>query len=43
LYYYGILKYDDNSGKARETQYCIFLAVPDTREAAMCDAFNDLN
>lgn len=43
LYYFGILKYDDSSGKHRETQYCIFLANPDTKQAAICDSFNDLN
>jgi hypothetical protein len=43
LYYYGLLKYEDNSGKPHETQFCILLANPDTKEAGMCDSFNDLN
>jgi hypothetical protein len=43
LYYFGILKYGDSFGKMRETQYCIFLADPDTKEVGFCDAFNDLN
>jgi hypothetical protein len=43
LYYFGILKYDDSFGKHRETQFCIFLANPETKEAGFCDAFNDLN
>jgi hypothetical protein len=43
LYYYGIVKYDDASGKHRETQYCIYLANPDTKQVGTCDAFNDLN
>lgn len=43
LYYFGILKYDDGFGKQRETQYCISLANPDTKEAGFCDGFNDLN
>jgi hypothetical protein len=42
LYYFGILKYDDVFGNPRETQYCIYLANPDTKEVGMCDAFNDL-
>jgi hypothetical protein len=43
MYYYGILKYEDNSGRPHETQFCVLLANPDTREAGMCDSFNDLN
>lgn len=43
LYYYGILKYDDIFGNHRETQFCILLADPSTKEAGFCDAFNDLN
>lgn len=43
LYYFGIFKYDDVFGNHRETQYCILLANPDTKEAGFCDAFNDLN
>lgn len=43
LYYFGILKYNDGFGKMRETQYCIYLANPDTKEVGMCDAFNDMD
>ncbi len=43
LYYFGILKYDDAFGRHRETQFCIFLANLETKEAGFCDAFNDLN
>lgn len=43
MYYFGILKYDDVFGNHRETHYCILLANPDTKEAAFCDSFNDLN
>jgi hypothetical protein len=43
LYYYGLLKYEDTSGKPHETQFCILLADPDTKAAGMCDSFNDLN
>jgi hypothetical protein len=43
VYYFGILKYDDIFGKHRTTQYCIFLANPDTKETGFCDAFNDLD
>jgi hypothetical protein len=43
LYYYGVLKYDDAFGKPHQTQYCIFLANPNTKEAGICDAFNDLD
>lgn len=43
LYYFGILKYDDISGNHRETQYCVFLADPETKQLGFCDAFNDLN
>jgi hypothetical protein len=43
LYLYGILKYDDIFGNHRQTQWCIFLANPDTKEIGVCDAFNDLN
>ncbi len=43
LYYFGILKYDDVFGNHRETQYCIFLADPNTKAVGVCDGFNDLN
>ena len=43
LYYYGILKYDDNLGNHRDTQYCAFLVDATARQTAMCDAFNDLD
>jgi hypothetical protein len=43
LYYFGVLKYDDNLGNHRETQYCLFLADAKTKQTAMCDSFNDLN
>jgi hypothetical protein len=43
LYYYGILRYDDVFGNHRETQWCIYLANPTTKELGFCDAFNDLN
>jgi hypothetical protein len=43
LYYYGILKYEDIFGKPHETQFCIYLSNPDTKEAGVCDSFNDLN
>jgi hypothetical protein len=43
LYYYGLLKYDDNSGNPRETQFCIYLADPDTKQVGICDSFNDLD
>jgi hypothetical protein len=43
LYYFGILKYDDGFGKERETQFCVSLGNPDTKEAAFCDGFNDLD
>jgi hypothetical protein len=43
LYYFGILKYDDIFGNLRETQFCVFLANPETKEMAFCDAFNDVN
>jgi gas vesicle protein len=43
IYYFGILKYDDVFGHPRQTQFCIFLANPDTKQAGFCDTFNDLN
>ena len=43
LYYFGILKYNDAFGKSHETQYCISLLNPDTKQAGFCDGFNDLN
>ena len=43
LYYYGILKYDDNSGHHRETQFCIYLADPATKQPGICDGFNEMN
>jgi hypothetical protein len=43
LYYYGLLKYDDNSGRHHETQFCVYLADPDTKEVGICDSFNDLD
>lgn len=43
LYYFGLLKYEDIIGKPHKTQFCILLSNPDTKEAGMCDSFNDLN
>lgn len=43
LYYFGVLKYDDVFGKTHQTQFCIMLADPATKEVGICDAFNDLN
>lgn len=43
IYYFGILKYDDVFGNHRETQYCIFLANPVSKQVANCRKFNDLN
>jgi hypothetical protein len=43
LYYFGILRYDDIFGNHRETQFCVFLADPDTKQMGICDAFNDVN
>lgn len=43
LYYFGLLKYDDVFRKPHETQFCIYLSNPDTKEVGMCDGFNDLN
>jgi len=43
IYYFGILKYADSSGNQRETQFCIFLANPDTKQPGFCDSFNDLD
>lgn len=43
LYYFGVLKYDDVFGNHRQTEYCIYLANPDTKEAGVCDTFNDVN
>jgi hypothetical protein len=43
LYYFGILKYDDTVGHSHETQFCIYLSDPDTKETGICDSFNDLN
>lgn len=43
LYYFGILKYDDAFGKQHQTQYCALLADPATKDAGICDSFNDLN
>jgi len=43
LYYFGVLKYDDASGNSHETQFCIYLSNPDTKESGICDSFNDLN
>jgi hypothetical protein len=42
LYYFGILKYDDAFGNHRQTQYCLFIADPDTKQLGICDSFNDL-
>jgi hypothetical protein len=42
LYYYGLLKYGDIAGNPHESQFCILLANPDTKEAGICDSFNDL-
>lgn len=43
LYYFGILKYDDVFGHSRETEFCIYLADPDSKQFAFCRDFNDLN
>jgi hypothetical protein len=43
LYYYGVLKYEDIFGNSRQTQFCLFLANPDTKQLGFCDSFNDMN
>jgi hypothetical protein len=43
LYYYGILRYVDNSGWSHDTQFCIYMAKPQTQEVSFCQDFNDLN
>lgn len=43
LYYFGILRYEDNSGVSRETQFCIYMAKPETQEISFCRDFNELN
>lgn len=42
MYCFGVLKYDDVFGNHRETEYCIYLANPDTKEVGVCDTFNDV-
>jgi hypothetical protein len=43
LYYYGVLQYHDNSGNTHSTQFCIYLANPETQEIGFCRDFNDLD
>jgi hypothetical protein len=43
LYYFGILRYDDNSGRHRATQFCFFLADIDTQTLGFCNRFNDMD
>jgi hypothetical protein len=43
LYYFGTLQYEDIFGSAHSTNYCVFLAEPDHKGLAYCQAFNDLN
>jgi hypothetical protein len=43
LYYYGMLQYADNSGHTHSTQFCIYMANPQTQEIGFCRDFNDLD
>jgi hypothetical protein len=43
LYYFGILRYEDNSGAIHDTQFCIYMANPQTQVISFCRDFNDLN
>jgi head-tail adaptor len=42
-YFFGEILYADFTGHSRTTQFCIFLADPETKALAYCDRFNDLN
>jgi hypothetical protein len=43
LYYFGMLRYDDNVGKRHTTQFCIYLADPATKALGFCNRFNDMD
>ncbi len=43
LYYFGMLRYDDNVGKRHATQFCIYLADPSTKALGFCNRFNDMD
>ena len=43
LYYFGRLRYKDMFGNVRNTQFCILLVNPKTKDLGYCDAFNDLD
>jgi hypothetical protein len=43
LYYYGMLRYDDNSGQRRSTEFCVYLADFSTKTFGFCNKFNDMN
>lgn len=42
LYYYGDLQYLDLSGKTRDTEFCVFLAYPQTKELERCKEHNEI-
>ncbi len=43
LYYFGALKYDDNSNVEHTTEFCIYMANVKTKSISFCRDFNDLN
>lgn len=43
IYYYGSLRYDDIYGNHRSTNYCIYLANPDTKSIFSCNEFTGMN
>lgn len=43
ILYYGTFRYKDAFGMTRHTEFCVFLANPDTKEINYCDAHNDLD
>ena len=43
IYYFGLIKYNDIFGEPHTTEYCIYLANPDTNAIGNCDFFNELD
>ncbi len=43
LYFYGEFQYLDINKRSHTTQFCAFLAKPETKEMQFCEGFNELN
>ena len=43
LLFFGEIAYDDVGGAHHRTQFCVFMADPESRELPICDSWGDMN